>query len=179
MTWKSPKIAAATTGGLPLTRLQTVSRGASTRASVMTEAELLRRAAALTERRKADREQMAVMVEALCAEKGARVERTERERMIRLEISLGEGRVGIEFDGGPFNSLLDYYCMPWNTADRSHVRMTDTFGLAVGAEVNPHHRAKCMGFADGIYDLIARLGRAMDCINAGKAFEVAAGASND
>jgi hypothetical protein len=125
----------------------------------------------LTESRKADREAMAAMVEKLCAEMGAKVERHEHDREIRLEIELGQGRVGIEFDGSTFNTNRDCYCMPWNTFWDSEAKMTDAFGCAVGASVNPHHRAKCMGFADGIESLLLRLRAAMECINRGEAFE--------
>lgn len=124
----------------------------------------------LTDRRKADRAKMATMVEALCTELGASVERSERDREIHLEVALGEGRVGLEFDGGPYNLNPDCYCLPWNTARRSDAKMTPAFGRAVGAEVNPFHHAKCMGFADGIDDLLFRLRAAMECINRGEAF---------
>ena len=127
--------------------------------------------APLTERRKADREKMAVMVELLCCEIGAKVERQMRDREIRLEISFSDARVGIEFDGGPFNTQVDLYCMPWNVCLDSEARFTTKFGIAVGAEVNPHHRQKCMGFADGIDALLLRLRFAMECIKRGEAFE--------
>ena len=129
----------------------------------------------LSERRAADREKMAQMVEALCAEKGATCEREEPldSREIRLVIRSGAARVGIEFDGGPFNSQPNVFCMPWNIAHGSDARFSSAFGVAVGASVNPFHRAKCMGFAEGIDNLLWRLGRALDTIAEGNAFEPA------
>lgn len=133
----------------------------------------------LTESRKADRAQMADMVEALCAEMGAKVTREEGAdypgpQAIHLEIELGNARVGIEFDGGPFNTQKNCFCMPWNTAWGSTAKMSEAFGTAVGGDVNPHHRAKCMAFAQGIDALLIRLRSAMECIRRGDAFEVQA-----
>jgi len=139
----------------------------------------------LTERRKADREEMARQVAALCAEMGATCEVRDMatyvysdgsdagkdSREIRCLIEIGEGCVGIEFDGGHFNTMKDCFCMPWNTVMGSKARMTSAFGTAVGAEVNPFHQQKCMGFADGFEDLLERLRAAMICINAGEAFK--------
>lgn len=141
----------------------------------------------LTERRKADREEMARRVETLCTEYGASCEVRDcathiwsdgsrplpetRNRLV-LSISLGEGRVGIEFSGDRRRRDTDVFCMPWNTAMGSKAHMTPAFGRAVGATVNPFHRAKCMGFADGFDMLLARLGAALDCIASGEAFEL-------
>jgi len=130
----------------------------------------------LTEMKKSDRETMAAMVEDLCRRKGATVARADPDERgpaeIVLNIVMGEARVTVDFDGskGP-NEGRDVYCMPWNIVLDSRARMTPRFGHAVGASVNPHHRAKCTGFADGIDELIDRLGAALDCIAAGQAFE--------
>lgn len=130
----------------------------------------------LTETKKADREAMATMVEDLCSSKGACVSRLPPDecgpKELVLYIVVDEARVTIDFDGskGPYEDR-DVYCMPWNTVPGSSSRMTPEFGLAVGATVNPHHRAKCMGFAFGIDELLDRLGRAIDCVIEGRAFE--------
>lgn len=124
----------------------------------------------LTERRKADRNKMAAMIESLCAETGATVERSERDREIRLDIRIGAARVGIEFDGGSFNTQPDVYCMPWNVDWDSDARFSAAFGHAVGASVNEAHRRKCMGFASGIDALLIRLRMAIECVTAGDAF---------
>jgi hypothetical protein len=131
---------------------------------------------ALTEMKKADRERMAAMVVELCEARGATVERQAPDlghpREVVLSVQLGEGRVTVDFDGTKGAAEdRDVYCMPWNTVHGSDARMTDAFGKAVGAEVNPHHRAKCMGFACGIDELLLRLGAALDCIRQGRAFE--------
>lgn len=128
---------------------------------------------ALTERRRADREIMAGMVERLCAEMGVPCSRDQspgrRDMAVRIEPR--DAVVGIEFDGSHFNTQPDVFCMPWNIQFASDKRFSDAFGRAVGAEVNPFHRRKCMGFADGIESLLLRLRAAMDCINRGDAFE--------
>ncbi len=130
----------------------------------------------LTEMKKADREAMATTVEELCMRKGASASRRPSDecgaKEMVLDIVVGEARVTIDFDGskGP-NEDRDVYCMPWNTVPSSVARMTHGFGVAVGATVNPHHRAKCMGFAIGIDELLDRLGRAIDCVVEGRAFD--------
>ena len=130
----------------------------------------------LTEMRKSDRETMAVMVEDLCRRKGAAVSRLGPDERgpaeVVLQIVMGDARVTVDFDGSKgAGEGRDVYCMPWNTVLDSRARMTPQFGHAVGASVNPHHRAKCTGFADGIDELIDRLGAAFDCIAQGRAFE--------
>jgi len=127
----------------------------------------------LTERKKADREKMATMVEALCAEMGVPCRRSEHGRSIEVRIEPRDAVVGIDFDGSHFNTQPDVFCMPWNIQFRSDRRFSDKFGSAVGAEVNPFHRRKCMGFADGIDSLLVRLRSALECINRGEAFEIA------
>ncbi len=132
-----------------------------------------------TEKRAADRNAMALAVIALADEFGAAAERHDGskdrypgERCIIVDIELGECRVGVEFDGAPTNSQPDVFCMPWNTLSRSKARMTSAFGSAVGADVNPCHRAKCMGFAKGFDVLLERLRLALECIRDGRAYDV-------
>lgn len=130
----------------------------------------------LTEVKKADRERMATMIETLCISKGAQVVRIAEDlcgpKEIVLEISMPGIGVTVDFDGSKgVSEDRDVYCMPWTTVTHGGARMTDAFGRAVGASVNPHHRAKCMGFARGIDALLARLAAALDCIAQGQAFE--------
>jgi hypothetical protein len=130
----------------------------------------------LTEMKKGDRETMARMVEDLCRRKGATVTRLGPDERgpaeVVLNITLGEARVTVDFDGSKGRGEgRDVYCMPWNTTLGSRARMTSRFGHAVGASVNPHHRAKCTGFADGIDELLDRLESALDSIADGTAFE--------
>lgn len=127
----------------------------------------------LTERRRADRLTMAAMVKAICEEHGAscRIDENREAREVVCKIEHGGAFVNIEFDGGPFNSLPDDYCMPWNVDwQRADLRFAGAFGAAVGAEVNPFHRRKCMGFAAGMDALSRRLRAALSCINEGAAF---------
>ncbi len=139
----------------------------------------------LTERRKADRMAMAREVADLCNEFGAsctlRDNAThirpdgscpgpdQRQRLI-LSIHLDDAAVAIDFDGSPRRANLDVYCMPWNIALDDDKRFSAAFGTAAGAEVNPYHRRKCMGFAHGIDDLLRRLRAALECIASPEAF---------
>lgn len=129
----------------------------------------------LTERKKADRETMAAMVEALCVEMNIPCSRdpdtVSREIVVRIEPR--DAVASIEFDGSHFNTQPNVFCMPWNIQYESTKRFSEAFGCAVGSEVNPFHRRKCMGFADGIDSLLLRLRAAMACINRGDAFEIA------
>ena len=139
----------------------------------------------LTERRKADRTNMAAMVVELCEELGAtvsvrdcathvwddgsRASPENRDRLV-LTIRAGDATVGIDFDRR--SPQPDVYCTPWNVAHDSDARFSAEFGRAVRASVNAHHRKKCMGFADGIQTLLAELRAAIECVNRGEAFLV-------
>ena len=123
----------------------------------------------LSETRKADRAKMAAAVEKLCANMGANSWRREYDRKIVVEIEFGEARVAVDFDGGSFNLQPNVFCMPWNIRCGRQFEFTSAFGRMVGAEVNPFHRRKCCGFADGFNDLMIRLRAAMDCIADGRA----------
>lgn len=125
----------------------------------------------LTERRHADRLRMAGMIEDLCREFGAScaIEDHSDRRELWCEISFGAARVTIEFCGQP-DALPDCYCIPWNIRPDCDETMTAAFGRAVGDEVNPVHRRKCMTFATGIERLLASLRSAFACIADGRAF---------
>jgi len=127
----------------------------------------------LTESRKADRAEMARQVAALCAELGADCAiAPEHDRCLRVEITVGNARVGIDFDGSPYNGNREVFCMPWNIGDDRTAQFSPAFGHAVGDSVNPYHRRKCMGFAHGFDNLLLRLRSAIECINSGGAFLV-------
>lgn len=126
----------------------------------------------LTEKRKADREELARRVEALCTEYGAKCERSgfHDAREIMLYIVCENVRVHVNFDGDNPRSLLDNYCLPW-CVERCDARLSAAFGLAQGAEVNPFHRRKCTAFAYGIDNLLRQLAAGFELLKSGRAFE--------
>ena len=124
--------------------------------------------APLTESRKSDRAEMADRLESLAAQHGWMAERENlapTETYVMLRGPTGGLRVGIEFDGR--SPQRDNHCMPWN----SDARMSDAFGHAMGAPVNPYHRCKCTAFAFGFNALYAAVERAMVMAADGTAFE--------
>ncbi len=123
----------------------------------------------LIERRKADREKMAEAVIFLAASFGCATSVEIYNREIRVDIELGQARIGLDFDGD--SAQPNVFCMPWNTTLNSEAKFSDAFGRAVGASVNPHHRRKCMGFAEGFDSLLSCLRVALECVASGDAFE--------
>lgn len=128
--------------------------------------------AALTERRKADREQMAAMVEELCTQHGVECHRSEfrSPREICLDMECEGFGVSVDFDGDNCAQLLDNYCLPWHGLAGEN-RLSSAFGAAQCAEVNPFHRRKCTAFARGIDDLLRKLALGFEMLKDGRAFE--------
>jgi len=127
----------------------------------------------LTERRKADREEMARLVVELVENYGqgatCEVEHiTPRE--VWVHITAKDARVTVDFDGDNSAALLDNYCIPWNIRPDSDARFTDAFGKTVPCQVNQFHRRKAMGFAPGIDALLYSLVSSLNCIARGEAF---------
>lgn len=120
----------------------------------------------LTERRAPDRIKLAAIVKAVCDKHGATCETTTRGREVRCEIALDGVRAGIEFDGEACASLLDNYCVPWN----SDKRLSHEFEITAGPPVNPHHRMKCTAFYRGSDELKKKLDAVLALIASGKAF---------
>lgn len=107
----------------------------------------------LTERRKADREEMARQIRALCAELGAEVDETALPRGVALEIETPGGlctHLMIEGD----SCQPDVHVIPWFT--RGGARLAPAFG-----EVNPHHFGKATHVAYGSTALLAELRRGL------------------
>jgi hypothetical protein len=129
----------------------------------------------LTERRKADREQMAREVEALAALMGWQSSRCE----LRITVVGPHGLAcSIEFERQP--AVTDHYCMPWhfnltNAKEDGYKRLSKQFGRFQGSEVNSYHGRKCTAFAGGIDELLDKLLVAMEMANGtsayGSAFE--------
>lgn len=128
--------------------------------------------AALTESRSADRKTMADALVILATQRGWKSE-TEQlqptELCVRLEGPRGL-RVWIEFDGR--SPQRDVHCMPWHIS-HGGARLSEAFGSAMGASVNPHHRAKCTTFAQGFDALYAAVEEGMIMADNGSAFEEA------
>lgn len=135
---------------------------------------------ALTERRKADRETMAKLVEAWAARNGWQSRRCEFARFheTRVEVWHSTGLAcSIEFER--YSAMPDHYCMPWHfRADgEGYARLSDAFGKMQSCNsgtnytVNPYHRRKCTAFAPGIDALLDNLQLAADMAKDGTAFE--------
>lgn len=125
----------------------------------------------LTERRKADRETMATMVQELCQQFGATCEREDMSpRELWLNISLGPVRLTVDFDGDNVAALVDNYCLPWNIKHDSEAKFRDDFGWLQLSNVNQYHRRKCTAFAPGIDALLELLGFGFQMIRDGRAF---------
>lgn len=89
------------------------------------------------------------------------------EAMVRIRLEDAEVGIGIDKDCAKHG-----YVIPWNTAHGgTRRRFSSAFGSAVCAEVNPYHRAKCMGFARTWPSLLVSVDRALRCIVSGEAFE--------
>ena len=131
--------------------------------------------AALSPTRKADRAKLAEQLAAFVEARGftATIENPWPgegcdEAMVRIEA--GGAYVGVTI--GPEDAKHGY-CTPWNVAHDNSQRFTSAFGRAVRSEVNPFHRRKCMGFASDFETLLHCIGRALDCITDGEAFQAA------
>lgn len=118
----------------------------------------------LTERRKADREEMARQIRALCVELGAEIERTEeppRGFLLRIETPGGLcAWVGLSGD----SLQPDVHVIPWHT--RGAARLVPAFG-----EVNPYHFGKATHVAHGWPALLANLRRGLTMARDGSAYQ--------
>lgn len=127
-----------------------------------------------TESRAADRAAMAAATVALAESHGwiAGIE-TIIPRVTWVHLRGPRGlAVTVEFSGQPAPaSLKDRHCMAWHVGTDSDARLSDAFGIAMGAPVNACHRRKCTAFARGWPALHSRLQRAMELAASGEAFE--------
>lgn len=90
-----------------------------------------------------------------------------REAMVR--IAHGPVEVGIII--GPHGAQFGY-CLPWVTSTlRQNVRLTNAFGIAARAPVNPHHRGKCTAFYTGLPATLKGLERTLQCLADGTGYE--------
>jgi hypothetical protein len=120
----------------------------------------------LSERRAADRKEMAKRTEELVLECGATFEREENGREIRLEISAAQGlRVLVDFDGK--SAQPDVHVLSWNIHYESNARLNDA---TFGGNVNPHHKHKATYVAYGFDELCDCLRRGLTLAASGDAF---------
>lgn len=120
--------------------------------------------AKLTEKRKADRETMTRMVEALANKYGWKNERCEFNNSLQTRVNLTGQRglsVGIEFESQ--TTMPDNYCLAWHFDYKidENALLSDAFGSYQGSPINNTHRRKCTAFARGIDTLLDKLEVAM------------------
>lgn len=123
----------------------------------------------LTERVKADREEMARQVKMLAEGLGATVTRKndnegEKSRAIDLYIATPRGlNVSVGFDGAHANS--DTYVLSWHLSTETPELLTDAFG-----DVNPYHFSKATDVAHGFADLVQKIQKSLGMAADGSAF---------
>jgi hypothetical protein len=119
----------------------------------------------LSERRKADREEMAKRVEALLNELGVAYESSEHEREINIDVHGPRGLcVLVDFDGASWQP--DVHVLSWHIRERG-AQLND---LTFGGNVNPHHKAKATYVAYGFDNLMYSLRRGLELAISGEAF---------
>jgi len=117
----------------------------------------------LTERRKADREEMARQIRALCVELGAECDETPLPRGVALEIEAPGGLcVHLLLEGD--SCQPDVHVIPWHT--RGAARLVPALG-----EVNPYHFGKATHIAHGWPALLANLRRGLTMARDGSAYQ--------
>lgn len=122
----------------------------------------------LTERRKADRLEMARRLEAVAAQHGACAESVAARwgaRCVTVDIQAGQGlRVSVDLDGESLQP--DVHVIPWCIGAGSNARLAPSFG-----DVNPHHRRKATHVAYGWDALAAEIERGLAAAADGSAFD--------
>lgn len=121
----------------------------------------------LSERRKADREEMAKGVEALLDELGIEHEREEMgPREIYIRITAPRGLcLTVDFDGDSWQP--DVHVLSWHMDMDSDAQLSDA---RFGGNVNPHHKHKATYIAAGYDDLLVKLRRGLELAISGEAF---------
>jgi hypothetical protein len=120
----------------------------------------------LTERRKADRIEMARQVRALCAELNVPVTDGEYPgpREIKLDIRHPGGAcLSLDFDGD--SCQPDIHVMSWYIDSDSPACFSNSFG-----DINRYHYRKATFVARGFTDLMVRLGWNLEALNAGDGY---------
>jgi hypothetical protein len=120
----------------------------------------------LSERRAADRAEMARLTQTLITDLGATFERTSESRAISLYVRAARGLcVRVKFDGD--SSQPDTHVLSWHMdVDSTSELSNATFG----GNVNPHHRQKATYIAQGFDELCKRLTSGLELAKSGAAF---------
>lgn len=122
----------------------------------------------LTERRKADRIEMARQVRELVERLGATFTDEEplstRDRQICFEINhIGGARIGIDFDGD--SNQPDVHVACWNVRSDSPACFSDAFG-----DINRYHFRKSQFVERGLDNLLYRLRCDLELLNSGEGY---------
>ena len=126
----------------------------------------------LTERRKADRERMAQLLQALAESHGASVERRPHDGRCPREITLciaAPGGLSVVLDVDGNSCQPDVHVIPWHVRPSMPgpvpVRLTPNFG-----DVNPHHGQKATHVAYGFEALYWEIHRGLKAAADGTAY---------
>lgn len=76
--------------------------------------------------------------------------------------------VSIELNGD--SSQPGVFILPWHFRGMSDTKLAESFGVAAGASINPHHRRKCMPCYHGFADMMDGLKACLEVIKNEKAF---------
>jgi hypothetical protein len=120
-----------------------------------------------------DRQLMAATIENIAREHGAQCERSEglwSPRETTLDLSLNSLCISISLDGTNAQDRAGDFCLPWCVSVDSDAKLSEAFGNAMRASVNPHHRRKCTTFAAGWPDLCEKLRAGLTLAQTGGAF---------
>lgn len=121
----------------------------------------------LTERRKADRIEMARLVRMLAESFGATVtdeEPLRESKEIRLRIiHKGGATIGLDFDGKSCQPDVHVAC--WNVRSDSPACFSNSFG-----DINRYHHRKSQFVAHGFNALLMQLTRDLKKLNSGEAY---------
>jgi hypothetical protein len=126
----------------------------------------------LTERRKADRNQMIAGVQCLLDRLGVEYRRNEKElagmcpRRVSLELTLPRGlQLTVDFDGD--SPQPDVHVLSWHVSTTSSACLSDVF-----QSVNEYHWQKATDIAHGFERLLALLESRIRAAQDGSAFSV-------
>ncbi len=123
-----------------------------------------------TERKKADREKMAAIVEAIAATHGATTERPDwfpeiYPRGVMVSITTPGGlNVSVDFSGE--STQPDVFVLSWHMATDSSLLISGRFSY----HVNEYHRGKATDICEGFDALTETLSTRLACIASGEAY---------
>lgn len=128
----------------------------------------------LSERRKADRSQMARILADKCRQAGATAvvdaEGSDpyAKHCTRLSVFLNGFAAWVDFDGKSVQP--NTFVVPWHAESGIETKLSDMFGVTAGGNVNQYHRQKCTAVAYGFDDLVTKVISALQMLADGSAF---------